>query len=108
MTIKGRIYDIVVKNDYVLQVIIRKKYYDKLEFVCLTAIGKWKKNIEQLGLKPKDKIKGNIKLKSNQFNDKWYSDIMLCECVRDEKVVAAPKVKQTEQGLIDLETGELI
>lgn len=113
-TIIGRVYDIVKVNDIVSLVIIRQRHYDKMNFVALTCIGRWKRNIEELNLKAKDKFKGNIRYRSNEVKGRWFTDILMEECIRvDEpkknnvKVVSNNLFKETEDGTIDLETGEL-
>jgi hypothetical protein len=71
MVIVGRIFDIKIINDKYAQVVLKKKMSDKIVPVAIGVFGYWKdKIIKEMKLKPKDKIKGNIYLKSNLWTDK--------------------------------------
>ena len=111
MVIVGRIFDIVVLNDKVAQIVLRKKVSDKVVPVAITVFGYWKDRIiNQMKLKPKDKIKGNVYMKSKLYNGKYYTDVYFKEVYLIEE---GPKAMgsglfQTDQGLVDEETGEII
>jgi len=97
MVITGRIYDIVTVNDKVSQIILRKKLQDKIVPVAISVFGYWKDKMNQMGLKPKDKIRANIYLKSKQWNDKWYTDVFFKEIHLVEK---AP-IRMGERSLFE-------
>jgi len=111
MVIVGRIFDIVVLNDKVAQIVLRKKVSDKVVPVAITVFGYWKDRIiNEMKLKPKDKIKGNVYMKSKLYNGKYYTDVYFKEVYLIEE---GPKAMgsglfQTDQGLVDEETGEII
>jgi len=80
MVITGRIFDIVIVSDKVAQIVLKKKMADKIVPVAIAVFGYWKdKIINEMKLKPKDKIKGNIYLKSRIYNGKYYTDIYFKE-----------------------------
>lgn len=98
MVITGRIYDIVHLNDKVSQIILRKRDKGKYELAAINVIGWWKdKAINELELKPKDKIKANIRIRSNEYKGKYYTEAVCREIYLVEK---AP-IK------FDAKTGEL-
>jgi len=104
MVITGRIYDIVIITDTIAQIIIRKKDKDKIYPVAIKIMGYWKdKAIKELNLKPKDKIKGNIYMRSKLYNGKYYTDVFFREIFVIEK---AP-IKFNEL-FVDTETGEIL
>jgi len=104
MNITGRIYDIVIITDTIAQIIIRKKDKDKIYPVAIKVMGYWKdKAIKELNLKPKDKIKGNIYMRSKLYNGKYYTDVFFREIFVIEK---AP-IKLNEL-FVDTETGEIL
>jgi hypothetical protein len=71
MVITGRIFDIKVISEKYAQIVLKKKMSDKIVPVAIGVFGYWKdKIIKEMKLKPKDKIKGNIYLKSNLWTDK--------------------------------------
>lgn len=113
MVITGRIFDIVVINEKVAQIVLKKKMADKIVPVAITVLGYWKdKAIKEMKLKPKDKIKGNLYLKSKIFNGKYYTDVYFKEIllVEDAPVNMNKRdlFEETEMGMVDTETGELI
>jgi hypothetical protein len=104
MIYSGRIFDIVHINETVSQIILRKKDKDKIIPVAITVIGYWKdKAFKELHLKPKDKIRGNIYLKSRLYNGRYYTDVYFREIQLMEK---AP-VKASGIFNVDKETGEV-
>jgi len=104
MQITGRIFDIVTINDKVSQIVIRKKDKDKVVPVAITIMGYWKdKAINELKIRQKDKIKGNLYLKSRIYNDKYYTDVFFREIFVIEK---APINMNTL--FVDKTTGEIL
>jgi hypothetical protein len=104
MQITGRIFDIVTINDKVAQIVIRKKDKDKVVPVAITIMGYWKdKAINELKIRQKDKIKGNLYLKSRIYNDKYYTDVFFREIFVIEK---APINMYTL--FVDKTTGEIL
>lgn len=118
MEITGRVYHINPINEKVIQVVLKKKVYGKDTPIAFAVIGFWKDVVlEKLKLKPKDKIKGTIVLKSNLYKGKYYTDVTL----RDIEIVP-DKPKDTTEGsptfemdiddmgghIIDEETGEIL
>ena len=86
MVITGRIYEIVHINDKVSQIVLRKRDKGKYELAAITVIGWWKdKAINELQLQPKDKIKANIRIRSNEFKGKYYSEAICREIYVVEK-----------------------
>ena len=61
-------------------------------------------------LKMKDKIRGNIYLKSKLYNGKYYTDISFNEIylVEPAPVKMNSLFTETEDGYVDIDTGELI
>jgi len=111
MVIVGRIFDIVVLNDKVAQVVLRKKVSDKVVPVAITVFGYWKDRIiNEMKLKPKDKIKGNVYMKSKLYNGKYYTDVYFKEVylIEEGPKAMASGLFQTDQGIVDEETGEII
>ena len=114
MIYTGKIFDIVHINDTVSQIILRKKDKDKIVPVAITVIGYWKdKAFKELKLKPKDKIRGNLYLKSRLYNGRYYTDaffreIQLLEKAADFKSIGGNNMFQTDEGLVDTESGEVI
>ena len=108
----GRIFEIHIISDKVAQVIIRKKDRDKIIYQAYGVFGFWKDKLMELNLKPKDKIKANVHIKSNFFKEKnrWYTDVFF----RDVYVVEIAPIKMKTSGLfdgiegkVDIETGEV-
>lgn len=113
MIYTGRIFDIVHINDNVSQIVLRKKDKDKIVPVAITVVGYWKdKAIKELKLKPKDKIRGNLHLKSRLYNGKYYTDAYFREIQLIEKSVdpnlAGRNIFETDEGLVDTDSGEVI
>lgn len=104
MVITGRIFDIVIINDKVAQIVIRKKDREKIYPVSISVMGYWKdKALNELKLKPKDKIKGNLYLRSRLYNGRYYTDAFFREIIVVEK---APL--RMGELFIDTDTGEVI
>jgi hypothetical protein len=104
MVITGRIFDILVLNDKVAQIVIRKKDREKIIPVSITVMGYWKdKALNELKLKPKDKIKGNVYMRSRLYNGRYYTDVFFREIYVIEK---APT--RLGELFYDSETGEVL
>jgi hypothetical protein len=113
MVITGRIFDIVVLNEKVAQIILKKKMADKIVPVAICVFGYWKdRAIKEMKLNPKDKIKANVYMKSKIYNGKYYTDVFFKDILLVEDAVEFKKrdsgLFQTDEGLVDTETGELI
>lgn len=114
MVITGRIYDIVIVNDKVAQIILRKKMNDKIVPVAISVFGWWKQKIHEMKLKPKDKIKANVYMKSKIWNGKWYTDVYFKEVYLIEEAPPPMSSKNLfsdefidgDGNSIDLDTGE--
>ncbi len=115
MIITGRIFDILILSEKSAQIVLRKKLGDKIVPVAVEVYGYWKdKALNELKLKPKDKIKANIYLKSKMWKDKYYTDVFFKEIIRVDEYVYTkldpmrPDLFQTDDGLVDTDTGEVI
>ena len=112
MVITGRIFDIVVINEKVAQIVLKKKMNDKIVPVAISVLGYWKdKALKEMKLKLKDKIKANVYMKSKIYNGKYYTDVYFKEIllVEDAPIsMNGSTLFRTEEGLIDTETGELM
>ena len=111
MIYTGRIFDIIEVNDKVAQIVLKKKYKDKIVPVAITVFGYWKdKALKEIKLKMKDKIRGNIYLKSRLYNGKYYTDVSFNEIflVEPAPVKMNGLFTETEDGYVDIDTGELI
>jgi len=104
MVITGRIFDIVKVSDNVAQIVLKKKMKDKIVPVAITVMGYWKdKALKEMKLKPKDKIKGNIYLKSNLFKGKYYTDVFF----REVYLIEPAPINMNKNLFVDEETGEV-
>jgi len=112
MVITGRIFDIVKVTDTVAQIVLKKKVKDKIVPVAITILGYWKdKALNEMKLKMKDKIRGNVYLKSNLYKGRYYTDVYFREVYIVEPApvkIANPLFVETEDGYIDTETGEFL
>jgi succinyl-CoA synthetase beta subunit len=113
MILQGKIFDIVIVNDKVAQIVIRKKLGEKIVPVAVSVFGYWKdKALNELKLKPKDKIKGNLYIKSKIFNGRYYTDIFYKDIILVEEhnasVLTQSKMFDIDTEEIDQETGEII
>lgn len=108
MVFTGRIYDIVIESDMVAKIVFKKKDRDKYILVAVSVIGFWKdKAIKEMKLKPKDKIKGNLHLKSRLYNEKYYTDVYFRELYLVEEAPVQMNGKLFVEGKeIDPATGE--
>jgi len=114
MVYTGRIYDIVHVSDMVSQIILKKKDKNKIIHVAIKVMGFWKdKAFKELKLKNKDKIRGNIYLKSNLYNGKYYTDVFFREIylVESASVIVTGSmftVDDESGNKVDLESGEIV
>jgi hypothetical protein len=109
MVITGRIFDIVIISDKVAQIVLKKKMNDKIVPVAISIFGYWKtKALEEMKVKMKDKIRGNVYMKSKVYNGKYYTDVFFKEIYfAEERGDMNTGIFRTEHGLVDSETGEL-
>lgn len=112
MVITGRIFDIVTISEKVAQLVLKKKMNDKIVPVAISIFGYWKdKALNEMKLKPKDKIKGNVYMKSKIYNGKYYTDVYFKEVYlvgEAPRAMNGSSLFQTDEGLVDTETGEFI
>ena len=112
MIYTGRIFDIVIINEKVAQIVLKKKMNEKIVPVAISVFGYWKdRALKEKKLKPKDKIKANVYMKSNIYKGKYYTDVYFKEVhVIEEapKNMSTTHLFRTEEGLVDTETGELM
>ena len=115
MVITGRIFEIVHVNDFVSQIVLKKKMVNKIECVPIEVVGWWRdKALGQMKLKPKDKIKANVYIKSCKKNGKYFSNLYFREIYLIEEHTDAMKDahKRVVHGNgvveVDEDTGEVI
>ena len=102
--ISGRIFEIIVVNEKVAQIVINKKdNKGKVIPITISVVGFWKDKI--LNLKQKDKIRGNLYMKSNLYNGKYYTDVQFKEI---DLIEPAPVKMGTTTLFVDKETGEIL
>ena len=105
MVITGRIYDIIHITDKVSQIVLKKKDRDKIVPVAIKVMGYWKdKALNEMKLKPKDKIKANVYMVSrkSKTGDMYYTDVFFREIFLVE-----PAPIQMQSTFFDQETGEV-
>ena len=102
--ITGRIFEIIVINDKVAQIVINKKdNKGKVIPITISVVGFWKDKI--MNLRQKDKIRGNLYMKSNLYNGKYYTDVQFKEV---DLIEPAPIKMGTTTLFVDKETGEIL
>jgi len=102
--ISGRIFEIIVVNEKVAQIVLNKKdNKGKVIPVTISVVGFWKDKI--MNLKQKDKIRGNLYMKSNLYNGKYYTDVQFKEI---DLIEPAPVKMGTTTLFVDKETGEIL
>ena len=105
MIITGRIYEIVHISDTIAKIVLRKRDRGKYELAAITVCGWWRdKALIDLNLKPKDKIKANIRIRSKEVNGKYYTDVVC----REVYLVEENNNTENTHTLFDEETGEVI
>lgn len=112
MVITGRIFDIIIINEKVAQIVLKKKMNEKIVPVAISVFGYWKdRALNEMKLKPKDKIKANVYMKSNIYKGKYYTDVYFKEVILVEpapKILNGSSLFKTDEGYVDTETGELM
>jgi hypothetical protein len=105
--ISGRIFEIIVVNEKVAQIIINKKDANGKNIpLAISVIGYWKdKVIKEMRLKQKDKIRGTVYMKSNLYNGKYYTDVQFKEI---DLLELAPVKMGSNTLFVDKETGEVL
>jgi hypothetical protein len=102
--ISGRIFEIIVVNEKVAQIVLNKKdSKGKVIPITISVVGFWKDKI--MNLKQKDKIRGNLYMKSNLYNGKYYTDVQFKEI---DLIEPAPVKMGTTTLFVDKETGEIL
>ena len=100
----GRIFEVVVVSEKVAQIVIKKKdSKGKVIPISVSVVGFWKDKI--MNLKQKDKIRGNLYMKSNVYNGKYYTDVQFKEI---DVLERAPINMSQRTLLVDKETGEIL
>jgi hypothetical protein len=111
MVITGRIFDIVIINEKVAQIVLKKKVNEKIVPVAISIFGFWKnKALDEMKIKLKDKIRGNVYMKSNVYKGKYYTDVFFKEIyfAEEKSDINTGIFVKTDDGLVDTETGEII
>ena len=116
MILTGRIFDIVVINEKVAQIVLRKKMSDKVVPVAVTIFGWWKdKALKEMKLKPRDKIRGNLYMKSKLWNGKYLTDIYFKQIdlvepapVSMNRDMFNPDIVEDDGFSVDSSSGEII
>jgi hypothetical protein len=117
MVITGRIFDIVIISDKVAQIVLRKKMNDKVVPVAITIFGWYKdKALNEKKLKAKDKIKGNLYMKSKLWNGKYLTDVYFKDVFVIEPAPVSmgkndlfnPDIIEDDGFTIDSTSGEII
>lgn len=95
MDITGKIFDVVIINEKVAQVVIKKRVRKKTVPIAFTVFGYWKdKVVNELKLKKNDKIYANFYLESKLYKGKYYTDVTMRDIMvipPDDKKVQAEK-----------------
>ncbi len=115
MEISGRIFHINHLNDKVIQVVLRKKLNGKPTPIAFAVFGYWKDVVlNELKLKPKDKIKATVILKSNLYKGKYYTDVLLKnivllpEKIKEDNHSNELELQSIDDYIVDEETGEIL
>ena len=102
--ISGRIFEIIILNEKVAQIVINKKdSKGKVIPITISVVGFWKDKIKNL--RQKDKIRGNLYMKSNLYNGKYYTDVQFKEI---DLIEPAPIKMSSTTLFVDKETGEIL
>jgi hypothetical protein len=97
MVQSGTIFEIIKVNEDTIQIILNKRDRGKPYLSAITLFGYWKDKALNLGLRPKDKIKTNVRIRSNEYKGKYYDQQM----GREIYIVDKAPYK------VDVTTGEL-
>jgi len=103
----GLIYDIS-STDRGTYIIMKKKNRDKFVLVAIKIFGFWKdKALNEMKLKPKDRITGKVYAESEQYKGNWYTNLYFNQIllIRPAPVKMG---KHNEPKLCDENTGVLI
>jgi hypothetical protein len=93
----GTIYEIVEVDKDTIKIILNKRSFGKPYLSAVTYWGFWKNKALEQGIRPKDKIKTNVNVKSKEYNGKWYDS----QVGRELYIVSKAPYK------FDAKTGEL-
>jgi hypothetical protein len=106
LTYSGRIFDIVEISPKVAQIVLKKKINNKIQPVAICVFGYWRdKALNEMKLKVKDKIRGNLYLKSKpNGRSGYYTDVYFKEIF----IVENAPTNMRELFVVDRETGEII
>lgn len=115
MEISGRIFHINHLSDKLIQVVLRKKVNGKQTPIAFAVFGYWKDIVlNELKLKPKDKIRAQVVLKSNLYKGKYYTDASLKnielvqEKIKQDNHSNELQLEQVDSYIVDEETGEVL
>lgn len=111
MIYTGKIYDIIIVNEKVAKILLKKKVKDKIIPIAIDIFGYWKdKALKEMQIKVKDKIRGKLNLRSNFVNNKWYTDVYFEQIFLVQS--ASVKFKRIDVNnqiiIFDKETGEIV
>ncbi len=114
MDITGRIFDIHIINDKVVQLVLKKRVQGKTTPIAFTLLGYWADvALNTLKLKKNDKITGVVVLKSKLYNGKYYTDVymknieLLPEKEKEKKNDSQLELIE-EIHIVDESTGEIL
>lgn len=99
MVQSGTIFEIIKVNEDTIQIILSKRDRGKPYLSAITLFGYWKDKALKLGLRQKDKIKTNVRIRSNEYKGKYYDQQMGREIYIVDK--APYKVDMTTGELFD-------
>ncbi len=116
LSITGRVFQIQEINEKVCKVVLQKQSRGEKVPMAFSALGKQRDAvINQLKLKPKDKIRFEFDIKSRLWNNKWFTDLNIfhIELIPDkpkDKPEAQEELDFESDGncIIDDETGEVL
>ena len=78
MDITGKVFDIVVINEKVAQVVIKKRVRNKTVPIAFNVFGYWRDLVvKDLKLKKNDKIFANFYMESKLFKGKYYTEVSM-------------------------------
>jgi hypothetical protein len=98
----GTIFEIIEIDKDNIQVILNKRDYGRPYLTAITYFGYWKNKMLEQGLRPKDKIKTNILVKSKAFVGK--SGVLK---YYDQQLGRQIYIVKKAPYKVDFETGEL-
>lgn len=98
----GTIFEIIEIDKDTIQVILNKRDYGRPYLTAVTYFGFWKNKALEQGLRPKDKIKTNVLIKSKPYVGK--SGI---NRYYDQQMGKQIYIQKKAPYKVDFETGEL-